>query len=137
MSYHVVWSLPRSPTQKSPTASSLLGANLSYTLNAMETPTPLVIFSLCFIGFTASLDGSIIAIALPHRAKDLELGDKYIPVANCVLFAQTVVQPGISQLCDISGRRWSTILSVVMFALGSSIAGGANNATTMIAGRTV
>ncbi|PHH67382.1 hypothetical protein CDD81_151 [Ophiocordyceps australis] len=97
----------------------------------------LVICSLCLIGFTASLDGSIIAIALPHISNNLDLGDKYVPAANCFVFAQTVVQPGIAQLCDILGRRWPIIISVVLFAIGSGIAGGANDATTMIAGRTV
>ncbi|KAK2592123.1 hypothetical protein QQS21_010194 [Conoideocrella luteorostrata] len=97
----------------------------------------LVIFSLCLIGFTASLDGSIIAIALPHISKDLELGDKYVPAANCFVFAQTVIQPGVAQLCDIFGRRWPMIISVAIFALGSGIAGGANDAVAMIAGRTV
>ncbi|KID81393.1 macrolide phosphotransferase k [Metarhizium guizhouense ARSEF 977] len=91
---------------------------------------------MCLIGFTASLD---VAIALPHIAKDLKPGDKYIPVANCFLFAQSVVQPGVAQLCDMFGRRWPTILSVhvALFALGSGIAGGANNAAAMITGRTV
>lgn len=108
------------------------------------TPSPpkgsafwLVILSLCLIGFTASLDGSIIAIALPQIAGDLDIGDQYIHVGNCFVFAQTVVQPGVAQLCDIFGRRWPTIISVIIFALGSGIAGGANSAAVMIAGRTI
>ncbi|KAK8053072.1 hypothetical protein PG996_012373 [Apiospora saccharicola] len=97
----------------------------------------LVIVSLCLIALTASLDGSIIAIALPHISSTLNIGDKYVEVANCFVFAQTVVQPGMAQLCDIFGRRWPMIISVIIFALGSGIAGGANNSATMIAGRTV
>jgi hypothetical protein len=97
----------------------------------------LVIVSLCLIGFTSSLDGSIIAIALPDISSSLNTGDKYIYVANCFVFAQTVIQPGIAQLCNIFGRRWPMIITVCIFALGSGIAGGANSTATMIAGRTV
>ncbi|KAK6836798.1 MFS general substrate transporter [Apiospora arundinis] len=97
----------------------------------------LVIALLCLIALTASLDGSIIAIALPHISSTLRIGDKYVEVANCFVFAQTVVQPGVAQLCDIFGRRWPMIVSVAVFALGSGIAGGANDTATMIAGRTV
>lgn len=96
-----------------------------------------MIISLCLIALTASLDGSIIAIALPHISSTLNIGDKYVEVANCFVFAQTVVQPGIAQLCDIFGRRWPMIISVTIFALGSGIADGANGTATMIAGRTV
>ncbi|PHH79137.1 hypothetical protein CDD82_2576 [Ophiocordyceps australis] len=97
----------------------------------------LVIFSICLIGFTASLDGSIIAIAMPHISQDLELGGLYVPASNCFVFAQTVVQPGLAQLCDITGRRWPTIITIVLFAAGSAIAGAANGAGQMIAGRTI
>jgi MFS family permease len=84
-----------------------------------------------------SLDGSIIAIALPHISSSLRIIDKYIEVANCFVFAQTVVPPGIAQLCNIFGRRWPIIITTCIFALGSGIAGGADNTATMIAGRTV
>jgi MFS family permease len=97
----------------------------------------LVIASLCLIAFIASLDGSIIAIALPQISTALSADDQYVAVANCFLLAQTVVQPAISQLCDIFGRRWPMIITVMIFALGSGIAGGAKSTTTMIAGRTV
>lgn len=97
----------------------------------------LVIASLCLIAFTSSLDGSIIAIALPQISTALSSEDQYVIVANCFLLAQTVVQPTFAQLCDIFGRRWPMIVTVMIFALGSGIAGGAKDTTTMIAGRTV
>lgn len=97
----------------------------------------LVIFSLCLSGFTASLDGSIIAIALPKISTELASEDKYVGIANSFVLAQTVVQPAFAQLCDIFGRRWPMIVAVTIFALGSAIAGAAQNTTTMIAGRTV
>ncbi|KAF1845153.1 major facilitator superfamily MFS_1 [Cucurbitaria berberidis CBS 394.84] len=112
-------------------------------LNTSDTPKPkglafwLVIFSLCLIAFTSSLDGSIIAIALPEISTALSSDDKYIGIANCFVLAQTVVQPAFAQFCDVFGRRWPMITAVVIFAVGSGIAGGANDTTTMIAGRTI
>jgi hypothetical protein len=97
----------------------------------------LVISSLCLIAFTSSLDGSIIAIALPEISTALSAEDKYVGIANCFVLAQTVVQPAFAQLCDIFGRRWPMIIAVIIFALGSGIAGGAIDTNTMIAGRTV
>jgi MFS family permease len=97
----------------------------------------LVIFSICLIGFTAALDGSIIAISLPRISSTLGIGNDYVAVANCFVFAQTVVQPGIAQMCDIFGRRWPMIISICVFAVGSGVAGGALGTGAMIAGRTV
>ncbi|KAK7184810.1 multidrug resistance protein fnx1 [Paraphaeosphaeria sporulosa] len=84
----------------------------------------LVIASLCSIAFTSSLDDSIIAITLPEISSTLSSEDQYVLVANCFLLAQTVVQPTFAQLCDIFGRRWPMIVTVMIFALGSGIAGG-------------
>jgi MFS family permease len=97
----------------------------------------LVILSLCLIGFTSSLDGSIIAIALPEISTALSAGTNYIGIANCFVVAQTVVQPAFAQFCDVFGRRWPMIFAVTVFALGSGIAGGANSTNTMIIGRTI
>ena len=89
------------------------------------------------MGFTASLDGSIIAVALPEISAELASGDKYVWVANCFVLAQTVVQPTFAQICDIFGRRWPMILTTIIFAIGSGIAGAATDTNTLIAGRTV
>jgi MFS family permease len=97
----------------------------------------LVILSLCLVGFTSLLDGSIIAIALLKISTALALEDKYIGISKTLVLAQTVVQLAFAQLCHIFGRRWLMIITVVIFALGSGITGAAKNTTTMIAARTV
>ncbi|KAF1962665.1 hypothetical protein CC80DRAFT_530626 [Byssothecium circinans] len=63
----------------------------------------LVISSLCLIGFTASLDGSIIAIALPKISTELAAQDKYVGIANSFVLAQTVIQPAFAQICGTFG----------------------------------
>lgn len=53
------------------------------------------------------------------------------------MLAQTVLQPLSAQLSNIYGRRWPMLTSIVVFALGSGIGGGATNVAMLIAGRTV
>lgn len=97
----------------------------------------LILVSLTFLSFVAFLDGSIIAIALPKITSELSAANNYVWIANSFLVAQTVVQPLCAQLCNIFGRRMPTIISISIFAIGSGIAGGANDSSMLIAGRTV
>ncbi|KAF2115748.1 MFS general substrate transporter-like protein [Lophiotrema nucula] len=97
----------------------------------------LILISLSFICFLSSLDGSVIATALPQITHDLSGADNYVWIANSFLVAQTVVQPPCAQVCNIFGRRWPMIILIAVFALGSGVAGGAKDTTTMIAGRTI
>ncbi|KAF2179611.1 major facilitator superfamily MFS_1 [Zopfia rhizophila CBS 207.26] len=97
----------------------------------------LILVSLSFITFASSLDGSIIAIALPQITNELSAADQYVWIANSFLVAQTVIQPPCAQLCNIFGRRTPLIVMVAIFALGSGIAGGANGSAMLIAGRTI
>lgn len=48
-----------------------------------------------------------------------------------------VVQPLFGQVADVFGRRWPSIFTVAVFALGSGIAGGSHSAAMLIAGRTL
>lgn len=97
----------------------------------------IILISLSFITFIASLDGSIIAIALPQISIELSAANQYVWIANSFLIAQTVVQPPCAQLCNIFGRRTPILIALVIFAVGSSIAGAASNSAMLIAGRTV
>lgn len=97
-----------------------------------------IIFSLCLIVFTAALDGSIIAIALPQITNKVpDAAEQYIWIASCFLLAQTVAQPPTAQLCNIFGRRNPMLISITTFAVGSGLAGAANSARMLIAGRTI
>ena len=97
----------------------------------------LILLSLIFICFISSLDGSIIATALPHITNELSAEDSYVWIANSFLIAQTVIQPLCAQLANIFGRRNPMIVSISIFALGSGLAGGAKDSTMLIAGRTI
>jgi MFS family permease len=96
-----------------------------------------IIASLCLIVFIATLDGSIIIIALPLISREIKGGGNYIWIANSFQLAQTIIQPLCAQLCNIFGRRNPMLVAIAIFALGSGLAGGATTTAMMIAGRTI
>ncbi|RDL36453.1 MFS general substrate transporter [Venustampulla echinocandica] len=58
-------------------------------------------------------------------------------VINGFLFASTATQPLFAQVSNIFGRRNPILFALFLFALGSGIAGGAQNPATLISGRTI
>ncbi|KAF3894988.1 putative Efflux pump antibiotic resistance protein [Trichophyton interdigitale] len=93
--------------------------------------------ALCMTTFLSALDTSILSTALPTISKDLGAGPLYIWITNAYVLSSTVTQPLFGQSANIFGRRWLLILSVVWFAVGSGLAGGANGTTVIILGRTI
>ena len=97
------------------------------------------ILSLNFIGFVATLEGTVLGTALPRITQEIKTSGStdYVWMASSFALAQTVVQPPLAQICNIFGRRNPMVLSIVLFALGSGISGGANESGMFIAGRTI
>ncbi|CAG8359333.1 unnamed protein product [Penicillium salamii] len=93
--------------------------------------------ALCMTTFLSALDTSILSTALPTIALDINAGESYMWITNSYILSSTVVLPLFGQTANIFGRRWLLILSVVIFALGSGLAGGAENTVQIIAGRTI
>ncbi|CAI7648541.1 unnamed protein product [Penicillium glandicola] len=93
--------------------------------------------ALCMTTFLSALDTSILSTALPTIALDINAGESYMWITNSYILSSTVVLPLFGQTANIFGRRWLLILSVVIFALGSGLAGGADNTVQIIAGRTI
>ncbi|KAI4859647.1 MFS general substrate transporter [Hypoxylon rubiginosum] len=97
----------------------------------------LVFLSLCFAGFVAATDSTIIFTALPTISNELGGQAQYIWLGNAYVFSSTAIQPLYGQLANIFGRRYPMIVSVALFALGSGIAGRANTSAMFISGRLV
>ncbi|EIT73640.1 hypothetical protein AO1008_04766 [Aspergillus oryzae 100-8] len=76
---------------------------------------------LCVGGLLSALDTTILSTVLPTISHNLD--------------SQTAVQPLYGQVANIFGRRWPTILSVALFALGSGLGGGASSTEMLIAAR--
>jgi hypothetical protein len=96
-----------------------------------------IFVSLCLISFISALDATIVTIALPTIVRDLGGGADYAWIANCFAISSTAPQPLFAQLANIFGRRNPMIVALVIFGLGSGIAGGAHNTAMLIAGRSI
>ncbi|KAI0853598.1 MFS general substrate transporter [Daldinia vernicosa] len=96
-----------------------------------------VFSAICFTTLLAAVESTVVSTALPFIARELNAGDLYVWFVNAYFLTSTAFLPLIGQMCDLFGRRWMMIAVVSLFALGSGIAGGANTATMMIAGRAV
>jgi len=97
-----------------------------------------ILIALCLLGLSTSLEATIVATALPTIVRAVgDIGSRYTWVGNAFLLASAVPQPFIGQLADLFGRRWPLLILTALFVVGSGIAGGANGAGMLIAGRTV
>lgn len=97
----------------------------------------LIFVAVCVATLVVAVDVSIISTALPTIAEDLHSAELFVWVANAYVLATTVVQPIYGQMANIFGRRSLTIISVLLFMLGSGLAGGANSTAMLIAARVV
>ncbi|EFE43625.1 hypothetical protein TRV_01586 [Trichophyton verrucosum HKI 0517] len=95
-----------------------------------------IFVALCILSFISALDVAIITTALPTITAEIGGANIYVWIANSFVLASSVLQPLCGQLANIYGRRIPFIGSIVLFTLGSGIAGGATSAGMLIAGRT-
>ncbi len=80
----------------------------------------------------AALDQTIVGTALPHIVAELGGLDSYAWVVTSYLLASTVSIPIYGKLSDIYGRRTFFILGMVIFLVGSALAGTSQNMTQLI-----
>ncbi|KAJ6034195.1 Major facilitator superfamily domain general substrate transporter [Penicillium canescens] len=92
--------------------------------------------TLCLSGFAVTMEGSIVVTALPTIARDLHTTD-YVWVTNCYTLASAIFQPLIGWLAEVLGRKPIMLGSIVVFAIGSAMAGAANSLRLILAGRLI
>jgi EmrB/QacA subfamily drug resistance transporter len=80
----------------------------------------------------AALDQTIVGTALPHIVADLGGLDHYAWVVTAYLLASTVTVPIYGKLSDIYGRRLFFIGGMVIFLVGSALAGTSQDMTQLI-----
>lgn len=97
----------------------------------------MIIAALSLLVFISSLDAMIMGTALPSITAELGGSSVYVWIGNSFVFAASAIQPLVGQLSDIFGRKTPTVGSMVLFTLGSGIAGGAANPAMFIAGRAI
>src|SRR2546423_8500784 len=80
----------------------------------------------------AALDQTIVGTALPHIVADLGGLEHYAWVVTAYLLASTVTVPIYGKLSDIYGRRVFFIGGMIIFLIGSALAGTSQNMTQLI-----
>jgi EmrB/QacA subfamily drug resistance transporter len=80
----------------------------------------------------AALDQTIVGTALPRVVADLGGLDHYAWVVTAYLLASTVTVPIYGKLSDIYGRRVFFIGGMVLFLIGSALAGTSQNMNQLI-----
>ncbi|TLD09350.1 uncharacterized protein PgNI_07990 [Pyricularia grisea] len=96
-----------------------------------------IFLSLSVTGFLSSMEGGIMSTALPAVSRAVNAESDYVWIVNVYFLTSAAFQPLYGQLADIWGRRWPMLSAVTIFAAGSAICGAANNAGTLIGGRTI
>ncbi|KAG8896451.1 hypothetical protein FRC01_011810, partial [Tulasnella sp. 417] len=86
--------------------------------------------------FLSALEFTSVSTALPTIVQDLQ-GTEFAWVGSAFALGSTAVLPLTGGLAQIFGRRPVVLGSLVFFALGSGIAGGARSMNMLIAGRAI
>jgi len=107
------------------------------TTPAPEVPVRLVLVAVCSVLFLASLGQTVVSTAMPAIANDLNGLDRITWLLTAYLLASTIGAPICGKLGDLYGRKVVMQGGILVFLLGSVIAGVAPDMTTVILGRAV
>ncbi|KAF9922173.1 hypothetical protein FBU30_007739 [Linnemannia zychae] len=97
----------------------------------------LLFVGLAMATFLASLDGTIIATALPKISSDFKAQSQMSWVATAYLLTYNAFQPLYGKFSDIFGRKVMILFACVTFMIGSGGAGGAQSMTMLIVFRAI
>ncbi|KAL8730120.1 MAG: hypothetical protein Q9181_004777 [Wetmoreana brouardii] len=94
--------------------------------------------ALSIVAFTSSLDATILAIALPVVAEDLNLTSlESFWAGISFLLSSVLFQPVHTAFSDIFGRKLVLYTCILFFVVGSAVVGSARGAVSLITGRTL
>ena len=85
--------------------------------------------------FLAALDQTVVSTALPRIVADLGGLDRFTWIATAYLVASTTAVPIVGRLTDIYGRKYFYLAGLVVFLLGSVLAGLSQTMNQLIAFR--
>lgn len=87
--------------------------------------------------FLASLDQTIVGTALPRIISDLGGFDRFTWVTTSYIVASTTVVPIAGAVADIYGRKWLYVGGLIVFLVGSVLAGTATSMNMLIVFRAI
>jgi len=114
-------------------ASTDAPAAYTYTHRQIQ----MVLVGLMAGSFLAALDQTVVATALPEIVGDFGGVDQLAWIASIYLLTSTAAMPLVGKLGDIYGRRLLFQVSIVVFMVGSLMAGLSQSMGQLIASRAV
>ena len=87
--------------------------------------------------FLASLDQTVVATAMPRIIADLGGFDRFTWVTTAYLVASTTAVPIVGRLTDIHGRKIFYVAGIIVFLIGSVLAGMSQTMNQLIAFRAI
>ena len=87
--------------------------------------------------FAASVSQTIVGPAMPRIVAELGGMEHYSWVATAAMLMSAVVVPIAGKLSDLYGRRPFFLAGLIVFRVGSVIAGSTDNFWVLVAGRAV
>lgn len=95
----------------------------------------LSLIAILFSVLLAALDLTAVSTILPTLTEDLNGKDNFTWVASAYALASAAILPLIGGLADVFGRKPVMMGCIILFSLGSALAGAAKNMDMMIAAR--
>ncbi|GCE23625.1 MFS transporter [Dictyobacter kobayashii] len=106
-----------------------------HTLGAKPVSRPVllsIMIALLLTAFLEALDNLIVTPALPRMVSSLHGFDQYTWVVTAYLLATTAVVPLAGKLSDQFGRKGFLLSGIVLFLLGSGLAGASQTMSQLI-----
>ncbi|KAI5238634.1 putative major facilitator superfamily transporter [Aureobasidium subglaciale] len=97
----------------------------------------LIMLALCMAVFLGTLDGTIVATALPTITEHFESASGYIWIGSAFLLANASTIPSWGKASDVFGRKSMLLLANIIFMIGSLVAALSTNIGILIVARVV
>lgn len=126
---------PLERTASAATASSAGGEDLTKYKTGL--PLFLLTFGLLLSTFVVALDNTIIATAIPRITTVFDSLNDVGWYGSSYLLTTTSLQPTFGKIYAFFNVKWTYLIALMIFELGSILCGAAVNSTMLIVGRAV
>ena len=100
-------------------------------------PLAILTFGLCLATFVVALDNTIIATAIPKITTVFDSLNDVGWYGSSYLLTTTSLQPSFGKIYTYFNVKWTYILALTIFELGSVVCAAARSSTMLIVGRAV
>jgi fucose permease len=100
-------------------------------------PLAILTFGLCLATFVVALDNTIIATAIPKITTVFDSLNDVGWYGSSYLLTTTSLQPSFGKIYTYFDVKWTYILALTIFELGSVLCAAAQSSTMLIVGRAV